>query len=533
MPTNSLWISLNRGTTQGRQRRKLRTITYQAVAPQAVAPPVAAARIRATSLLMTQLLNRGTNGNRGYNPFGGRMQVLLDAKALLVSSIRTPLSAWIASLGLIAVVTGTALVLTGHPLRSPWIVVGLAAVAALAERGRVRLTRYLEESISLLPTLFAAIVFGPLAAMFVAAASMVGAFGPPYLKWATYTCTRALTGAATGLAASWAAGVSQSHIASVVIATTVGTLVSQVMDAAFAALTLRVRRTGNPAEFLKAHVPLVFLAVPFYAPLVAVLAFAYNDVSPWTLPLFFGPALAAQRLFGLYQQERELSQSLTEVNVRLERANISFATALVATLDARDRYTAGHSAAVAIYARDIASRLGLTQDQQQLAHLCGLVHDIGKIGLPAGLLEKPGALTLEERRQMEEHSAIGERILAKVDDYAEIAKIVRHHHERIDGMGYPDGIAGDEIPLISRIIAVADAYNAMTSDRPYRDAMPSRVARMRLAQGVEGQFDTTIVAAFEAILAAATEDYRTGARLDFTLDAQDTYADQGEAEQAA
>ena len=91
---------------------------------------------------------------------------------------------------------------------------------------------------------------------------------------------------------------------------------------------------------------------------------------------------------------------------------------------------------------------------------------------------------------MEQHSEIGERILANVEDYAEIARIVRHHHERMDGNGYPDGIAGQDIPLLSRIIAVADAYNAMTSDRPYRDAMPSRVARMRLAQAVETQFDT-------------------------------------------
>src|SRR5207249_9141929 len=127
---------------------------------------------------------------------------------------------------------------------------------------------------------------------------------------------------------------------------------------------------------------------------------------------------------------------------------------------------------------------------------------------------------------------IGERILAKVEDYAEIAKIVRHHHERIDGMGYPDEISGDEIPLISRIIGVADAYNAMTSNRPYRDAMPSRVARMRLAQGVEGQFDTTVVAVFEAILASATEDYRTASRLDFTLEAQDEYSERA-ADQAA
>ncbi len=273
--------------------------------------------------------------------------------------------------------------------------------------------------------------------------------------------------------------------------------------------------------------------MPLYAPLVGLLALAYREISPWSLPLFLVPAVAAQYLYRLYQDQRRLAQDLGAVNQRLERANLSFATALVATLDARDRYTAGHSAAVAIYARDIAGRLGLTDEEQQLAHLCGLVHDIGKIGLPPGLLEKPGALTLDERRQMQEHSAIGERILAKVDDYAFIAKIVRHHHERIDGMGYPDGIAGTEIPLISRIIAVADAYNAMTSDRPYRDAMPSRVARLRLAQGVEGQFDTTVVAAFEAILAGASEDYRTARGIEFTLDAQDPFTEPRSAAHAA
>ena len=473
---------------------------------------------------MKQLLSRGTNGKTGYTPFEGRMQVFALLRSRFLRSVRAPISLWACSLGLLASGVAVGLIIDGRSLGSPWIVFGLAAVAAIAERGRVRLTRYLEESISLLPILFAAVVFGPLAAMVVAAASMLGAFGSPYLKWATYTSARSLTGAATGFAAIWAAGLSNTHIASVVIATTIGALVSQVSDASFAALTLKVRNTGKPLDFLKTLGPLVFLAVPFYAPLVAVLAFAYRDVSPWTLALFFGPALAAQRLFGLYQEERRLAEGFAAANLRLERANLSFATALVTTLDARDRYTAGHSAAVAIYARDIAERLGLREEQRQLAHLCGLVHDIGKIGLTAGLLEKPGALTLDERREMQEHSAIGERILAKVEDYAEIAKIVRHHHERMDGMGYPDGIAGDEIPLISKIISVADAYNAMTSDRPYRDAMPSRVARMRLAQGVEGQFDTTIVAAFEAILAGSTEEYRTAARLDFTLEAQDEYS---------
>jgi putative nucleotidyltransferase with HDIG domain len=200
----------------------------------------------------------------------------------------------------------------------------------------------------------------------------------------------------------------------------------------------------------------------------------------------------------------------------------------VATLDARDRYTAGHSAAVAVYARDIAERMALPAEQQQLAHLCGLVHDIGKIGLGAGLLEKAGPLTLDERREMQRHSEIGERILANVETYAEIASIVRHHHERFDGEGYPDALAGDQVPLLARIIAVADAYNAMTSDRPYRDAMPSRVARLRLAQAVETQFDTTVVAAFEAILAGANEEYRVAkfaeSRFKFQGERSDTLA---------
>ncbi len=199
-------------------------------------------------------------------------------------------------------------------------------------------------------------------------------------------------------------------------------------------------------------------------------------------------------------------------------SGLAFATALLATLDARDRYTAGHSVAVAIYARDITGRLGLSENDQQRAHVCGLLHDIGKIGLPPGLLEKPGSLTPDERRQMEEHSVIGKRILTRVEGYEEIARVVRHHHEWIDGTGYPDGLAGQEIPLISRIVAVAEEYNVMTSDRPYRDAMPSRVARMRLVQGVDRQFDGEVVATFEAILAGADEDYRTARRADFSLD---------------
>lgn len=422
----------------------------------------------------------------------------------------------------------------GRGLGNPLAVVGLAAVAALAERGRVRLASSIEVSISVLPTVFAAAVFGPLAAMVVAVASFVGDFpaiaptpegsrdvsGPSYLKWGIYTCSRALYGAAAGFAASaLAPALASGEVTRLVFATVTAALVAEPLDAVFGTLTFKLRG-GKIGNFARTYVPMVAVSVSLYTPIVGLLAVAYAEVSGWTLALFFLPALAAQRLFGLYQEQRQLTDQLVVANADLEKANLSFATALVATLDARDRYTAGHSAAVAIYARDIAVRMGLPEQESHVAHLAGLVHDIGKIGLSAGVLEKPGALTLEERREMQRHSEIGERILANVDTYAEIASIVRHHHERVDGGGYPDGLAGDEIPLISRIIAVADAYNAMTSDRPYRDAMPTRVARLRLAQAVESQFDTAVVAAFEAILASADESYRLASSDEFTLEWQ-------------
>lgn len=406
----------------------------------------------------------------------------------------------------------------GNMFHEPFAAAALCVAAVLAQRGQIEVTGAHKVSISLFPILLAAVLCGPVGAMAVSVASMLGEERRPFTRWVLYTSSRSLTGAAAGMVAlSLTQG--KETFASTLVATAAAAVCMQILDLAFAALVFTLRGHGSPVAAIREIGPLSLTALPLYVPAVALLAWGYGDGAYWwVLPLFLAPALAAQRSFVLYQAERKLAGDLAEVNRHLERANLSFATALVATLDARDRYTAGHSAAVAIYARDIATRMGLSDREVQLAHLCGLVHDIGKVGLPPGLLEKPGALTLDERRQMEEHSVIGERILANVDDYAEIAKVVRHHHERVDGQGYPDGLAGENIPLLSRIISVADAYNAMTSDRPYRDAMPSQVARMRLAQAVESQFDTSVAAAFEAILTASDEAYRSGSRFDFGLE---------------
>jgi HD-GYP domain-containing protein (c-di-GMP phosphodiesterase class II) len=126
---------------------------------------------------------------------------------------------------------------------------------------------------------------------------------------------------------------------------------------------------------------------------------------------------------------------------------------------------------------------------------------------------------------MRRHPLVAVAILDGVELSPTVLSMVRSHHENLDGTGYPDHLVGRELSLPARIARVADAFDAMTSDRPYRDAMPSRVARMRLAQGVESQFDTTIVAAFEAILAGADEEYRTGRRADFSLADQDIYSE--------
>ena len=432
-----------------------------------------------------------------------------------------PLDAYAVGLAVASGVLVVVLAITqGMPTdRSAWPLIAFALLAIVAERQSVRLTENIELSIAFLPLLFVAVVFGPLPAALIGAVTVLTDFGRPFKRWVIWTSNRTIIGGMAGLAAVSVSG-GETTFGRILAATFVAASVDFALDLILNSLTLVLRGTGSARDLARATGPVALAGVPLYTSLVGLLAYSYVELSPWSAALFFIPAFAAQRLFVMYREQRQALGDLGEANARLERANLSFATALVATLDARDRYTAGHSAAVAIYSRDIAERMGLSPEEQQLVHLCGLVHDIGKVGLPPGLLEKAGALTLEERRQMEEHSAIGERILSKVDDYADIARVVRHHHERVDGLGYPDGLSAEEIPVLSRIISVADAYNAMTSDRPYRNAMPSRVARLRLAQAVESQFDTSVVAAFEAVLAGAAESYRAGDRHDFRFEAK-------------
>ena len=181
-----------------------------------------------------------------------------------------------------------------------------------------------------------------------------------------------------------------------------------------------------------------------------------------------------------------------EKREKIERLATQMTRALVETIDAKDRYTSGHSARVARYSKMLAQRKGLPPEKCQQIFMMGLLHDIGKVGVPTSIINKPGRLTDKEFAQMKAHPIIGSSILEKVSIFPELRSGARWHHERPDGRGYPDGLFGDQIPLEAKIIAVADAYDAMTSSRSYRPIMPQEAVREQIVNGFDSQFDKEI-----------------------------------------
>lgn len=190
--------------------------------------------------------------------------------------------------------------------------------------------------------------------------------------------------------------------------------------------------------------------------------------------------------------ENETSGALT----RLESSYLGIVQTLSAALEAKDVYTRDHTLDVHELVLSVGRAMRMTDTDVAALSYGALFHDVGKIGIPESILNKPGRLTAEEWKVMKRHTVIGEQILAPLHFLAPVLPIVRHEHERWDGKGYPDGLAGDAIPVGSRIILVCDAYHAMTSDRPYRESLGCREAIRRLREGSGTQFDPRVVEAF-------------------------------------
>src|SRR5690242_2845513 len=368
-----------------------------------------------------------------------------------------PIRAYAAILTLTALAIAVPAALAGGVGR--WDVVALLSVVGyVAESRTIRISTNVELSGSLIPLVMAAVLFGPAAAAVVGLASMLSDRRGPVERFVIFSFGRALAGACAGLGAAAVTAVDGgAGVGHLFAAAMAAAIPATAVEFLVTAITLWLRHRKSPLDLWRLARVHDVVCVAVCAPVACL-----------------------------------------------------FAEALVKAIDGRDAYTAGHSKAVAEYSRDIARELGLSREEVARIHLCGLVHDIGKIGVRAEVLEKQAALDDGEWDEMRRHSAIGEAILLEVPGYSDMAEVVRSHHERWDGRGYPDNLRGEDIPLLARVIAVADSYNAMTSDRPYRRAMTPAAAIEQLVLGKGTQYEAGPVDAFLRVLEQSPEWYRLG-----------------------
>jgi putative nucleotidyltransferase with HDIG domain len=233
------------------------------------------------------------------------------------------------------------------------------------------------------------------------------------------------------------------------------------------------------------------------------------------LALFGLLLLAFQHLLAALLTSEDRAEDLQRRTEQLASLQVGLLSAMLRTLDLRDRMTARHSAAVARYARETAVALGLSEAEQELAHTVGLLHDIGKFVFPDSILKGSARLTDEEYEIVKMHPFHGAQVLAQIEGYGPVANIVLAHHERIDGTGYPNGMPGEQIPLIARIISVADTYDVMTSRDSYRKPVTSQTAIAELRRVSGTQLDGDIVEVFVRMLESKDVAFRHGEDADF------------------
>jgi len=204
--------------------------------------------------------------------------------------------------------------------------------------------------------------------------------------------------------------------------------------------------------------------------------------------------LRINNLLHLTLLKNHLNQEVEKKTEENEQLSIHIIKSLAMAIDAKDKYTNGHSSRVAEYSKEIAARYGYSEDEQNEIYIIGLLHDVGKIGVPDAIINKNGKLTDEEFAVIKKHPVIGTQILGTITEMPNLINGARWHHERFDGKGYPDGLAGEEIPEVARIIAVADSYDAMTSHRSYRDTLPQEKVREEIVRCSGTQFDPKFAA---------------------------------------
>lgn len=255
------------------------------------------------------------------------------------------------------------------------------------------------------------------------------------------------------------------------------------LDATIFTILLSIIENNSFFNLINKDTWLIFVVdLIAFAPFGVIIATLYVKYGVFAVILFFGPLLIARFSFKLY--------------VDMKKMYSETISALSNAVDAKDQYTSGHSHRVAEYAVEIAKRMGFNEAQIDKIRTAAILHDIGKIGVNENILNKPGKLEEHEFVEIRKHPEIGYNILLQVSNLSEVAKIIMYHHERYDGGGYPRGIGNDQVPIESYIISVSDAYDAMTTNRPYRPALDSDVAIQIIIDEAGKQFHPDVVKAF-------------------------------------
>jgi hypothetical protein len=425
---------------------------------------------------------------------------------------------------------------TLFPWSFPWSgLMILIAVALLTEKYAIRVNQGLEISASFLPFLLSSALVGPLGGV------LAGAIGPMLLfsrkealRSVWFSSLHAISAGSTGLwywvALDWS-GTAGKDSALVVAAIGVSAgVVFELVNYFVLAPLMWLRRGMGPVmvwrEAFQPFLPFHFFFLAISLGLIYIyrlyalraaggLSAVYSTL---LILLCLLPVMGLIYAFRAFGDQRELAQRNEALALRNERLFLQAVKSQVTALDVKDNYTARHSAAVARWATDIAAAMDLSKHEQNITHLASLVHDVGKIGVPDEILNFPGKLDGAAWGLIETHCQNGYKILKTIDEFGELAEVILYHHEKYDGSGYPFGLVGEDIPLLSRIICVADSYSAMVSDRPYRKALPVRVAKGELHKCAGRQFDPGIVDVFLRLLSQHDQRYQNGRKVDFDLE---------------
>jgi len=284
------------------------------------------------------------------------------------------------------------------------------------------------------------------------------------------------------------------------------------------ALTLHANGIASFRETVKTAFLPVLPAEVATGLLTAGVAFSYGRIGVGAVGLLAVVIFIFQYLFRAGVQAFERGEELATRTRELAALQVGLLSTVMQTLSMRDAMTARHSAAVARYAREVAKLLGLPPREQELIHTAALLHDIGKFIFPDSILLADRKLTDEEWETVKLHPEQGARLVQRIEGYGPVAEIVHSHHERVDGRGYPCGLSGEEIPLGSRIISVADTYDVMTSRDSYRRPVSSEAAIVELRRVAGSQLDPMVVEAFVEMIEAGEVGFRHADEADFELE---------------